>query len=268
MVTRECSICGTNFEAKKHNHVMCSKECRMEHDRRRRRKPLEEHKHWNKTCVICNLEFETKHPFQKTCSKECSKRNNSKWHSDKYPTLVKDCVTCQKSFTTKLTRKINCSKECSRLYKNKWNRKRGKTKRVKEMKRQWRNKNRTKINQRNMEIYYENMKDKNYVNKRRKQIREYARYRNATDVMWKINNRMRSNLKYNLLHNSISKTSTTFKLLGYSVVELKEHIESQFTDGMSWDNIGEWHIDHIRPLSSFDYDSTDHPDFKKMLGVK
>jgi len=177
--------------------------------------------------------------------------------------VTKQCVVCNTEFETNYNHKKTCSKECSRLYKNKWNSKRKKTKRVKEMLRQWRDKNRTKINQRNVEIYYENMKDKNYVSKRRKQMREYARYRNSIDVMWKINSRMRSSLKCNLLRNSISKTSTTFKLLGYSVVELREHLESQFTDGMSWDNIGEWHIDHIRPISSFDYDSTDHPDFKK-----
>ena len=31
---------------------------------------------------------------------------------------------------------------------------------------------------------------------------------------------------------------------------LKEHLESQFIDGMGWDNRVEWHIDHIIPLSS------------------
>jgi hypothetical protein len=31
---------------------------------------------------------------------------------------------------------------------------------------------------------------------------------------------------------------------------LKEHIEKQFIDDMNWDNKGNWHIDHIIPLSS------------------
>jgi hypothetical protein len=39
--------------------------------------------------------------------------------------------------------------------------------------------------------------------------------------------------------------------LGYSPSELREHIESQFADGMSWENYGRWHVDHIRPVSSF-----------------
>ena len=48
------------------------------------------------------------------------------------------------------------------------------------------------------------------------------------------------------------KEGHTIDLLGYSAIDLKEHIEKQFTDGMSWDNHGEWHIDHKKPISSFD----------------
>lgn len=39
--------------------------------------------------------------------------------------------------------------------------------------------------------------------------------------------------------------------LGYTSGQLKEHIERQFSKGMTWDNYGEWHIDHIVPVSSF-----------------
>jgi hypothetical protein len=39
--------------------------------------------------------------------------------------------------------------------------------------------------------------------------------------------------------------------LGYSREEFKSHMESLFKDGMSWDNYGEWEIDHVRPVSSF-----------------
>lgn len=40
--------------------------------------------------------------------------------------------------------------------------------------------------------------------------------------------------------------------LSYSIEELMSHIAAQFSDGMSWDNWGEWHIDHIKPRSAFD----------------
>jgi len=63
-----------------------------------------------------------------------------------------------------------------------------------------------------------------------------------------------------LLTNSLerlgkSKESRTIDLLGYSALELKEHIEDLFTDGMTWENRDEWHIDHIKPLSSFESDT-------------
>jgi len=59
-------------------------------------------------------------------------------------------------------------------------------------------------------------------------------------------------IKRTLKYLGTKKESTTIELLGYSPSQLKETIESKFIDGMSWDNYGEWHIDHIRPISSFD----------------
>jgi len=59
-----------------------------------------------------------------------------------------------------------------------------------------------------------------------------------------------------LLNNTLKRLGTkkeksTIELLGFSAFELKEHIEKQFTDGMSWENYGRWHIDHIIPVSYF-----------------
>jgi hypothetical protein len=45
--------------------------------------------------------------------------------------------------------------------------------------------------------------------------------------------------------------------LGCTLVELRQHLESQFLTGMTWENYGEWHIDHIRPLASFDLNNSD-----------
>lgn len=53
------------------------------------------------------------------------------------------------------------------------------------------------------------------------------------------------------------------KILGYSVADLKRHLERQFTPGMAWDNYGKvWEVDHILPLSGFTYSSADDPDFR------
>jgi hypothetical protein len=52
-------------------------------------------------------------------------------------------------------------------------------------------------------------------------------------------------------------------LLGYTLQDLMAHLESLFKDGMTWDNYGKWHIDHIRPVSSFNFSSYDDPEFKE-----
>jgi len=44
----------------------------------------------------------------------------------------------------------------------------------------------------------------------------------------------------------------TKDIVGYTAQEFVAHIEPMFKAGMSWENYGKWHIDHIRPLSSFD----------------
>ena len=52
------------------------------------------------------------------------------------------------------------------------------------------------------------------------------------------------------------------KLVGYSVGELHAHLESLFTDDMSWKNMGQWHVDHIVPKSFFIYDKPEDQEFQ------
>jgi hypothetical protein len=58
-------------------------------------------------------------------------------------------------------------------------------------------------------------------------------------------------IRINTALKNNSKSKTTKQLLGCSVDELKVYLQSKFTKGMSWDNYGKWHIDHIRPCASF-----------------
>lgn len=60
---------------------------------------------------------------------------------------------------------------------------------------------------------------------------------------------MRGMLTKQLKSTNESKDSGLYKLMGYTPHQLKSHIESQFVDGMTWENHGEWHIDHIIPIS-------------------
>lgn len=82
--------------------------------------------------------------------------------------------------------------------------------------------------------------------------RRYRSERNTTDPIYKLINTMRSRLRKYIKLTKITKINTTSKYIGCSPSQLREHIENQFTDGMSWDNHGlfGWHVDHIIPLSS------------------
>lgn len=95
--------------------------------------------------------------------------------------------------------------------------------------------------------YYENNK-KSIIAKRL----IYVNNRRSEDTGYRILGNLRSRLRHAL--NGINKSCTTKQLLGCTTKELRKHLESQFTDGMSWDNYGYygWHIDHITPCASFD----------------
>lgn len=51
-----------------------------------------------------------------------------------------------------------------------------------------------------------------------------------------------------------NKPADTQTLLGCTWQEARAHFESLFQEGMTWDNHGEWHIDHVRPVASFAQD--------------
>ena len=48
------------------------------------------------------------------------------------------------------------------------------------------------------------------------------------------------------------KIGNTFELVGCSKDELATFLEAEFTEGMTWDNYGMWHVDHMRPCCAFD----------------
>lgn len=79
-----------------------------------------------------------------------------------------------------------------------------------------------------------------------------TRYRNKPEI--KINDRLRTLIRNNIKHYDGIKESKTRTLLGTSFKNVRQHLEKQFQEGMTWDNHGlyGWHIDHIRPCCSFD----------------
>ena len=110
----------------------------------------------------------------------------------------------------------------------------------------YKNKNKTKYQEYKAK-YYEN--NKQLVKDR---VRDNSRNRRKTDIGYKLLCYYRTRI-YEALQGRTDKTKTTKELIGCSIEELKEHLKSQFTEGMSWDNYGEWHVDHIKPCATFDF---------------
>ena len=80
--------------------------------------------------------------------------------------------------------------------------------------------------------------------------REYVKNRKLNDPLYKMILQIRSGICNNIKKLGYKKNSKTAVILGCSYDDFKVHIENQFTEGMSWDNSGKWHYDHIIPISS------------------
>lgn len=86
--------------------------------------------------------------------------------------------------------------------------------------------------------------------KHKKRSAEYIKKRLLTDPMFKLSRCMRDRVFAAFKHKKWKKNSKTQEMLGADYKTVMGHIESRFKKGMTWDNQGEWHIDHIIPLAS------------------
>jgi hypothetical protein len=95
--------------------------------------------------------------------------------------------------------------------------------------------------------YYKDNKER--INK---QTSSYKVARCKVDPAFKLERNLRCRLYHALINQKADKLHRTKKLTGCEFDFLKEYLEAKFTEGMTWDNHGTWHIDHIRPCCSFD----------------
>ena len=82
----------------------------------------------------------------------------------------------------------------------------------------------------------------------------------SRDKKW-LSNRISANIR-----NSLDGNKNGYhweELVDFTIEELEKHLESQFQEGMTWENYGEWHIDHIKPVSLFQFESYEDTDFKE-----
>lgn len=84
----------------------------------------------------------------------------------------------------------------------------------------------------------------------------YQKNRYHTDPCYRLSKNLRSRVGRAIARDS--KSDGTLALLGCSVQELKDKLESKFSNGMSWDNCGRWSIDHIIPCAAFDLTNPVH----------
>jgi hypothetical protein len=103
---------------------------------------------------------------------------------------------------------------------------------------------------------YHRLYIKSYKPSEAQKIRQKSRVRNARkerlliDINYKLKIEIRNKTKEVI--RKITKPKKENKYFGCTLDELKTHIEKQFKEGMDWNNRSSWHIDHIKPLSSFD----------------
>ncbi|KKL03882.1 hypothetical protein LCGC14_2621670 [marine sediment metagenome] len=194
--------------------------------------------------------------------------------------MSKKCKICNKKFNA-VKCHFTCSLKCSLInqklvLKNYYQKNK---KRLVQVNKKWRKNNKKRIKELRKKYYKENREklifkikkfreenplyckkyQKNYRKNHRKQRNEYNRNKYNSDIIYKLTERLRGRIIKALKRNS--KSAKTKQLIGCSITQLKEHLEKQFKNGMSWQNWGtgsngkdkiEWHIDHLKPCASFE----------------
>jgi hypothetical protein len=113
--------------------------------------------------------------------------------------------------------------------------------------------------------YYKKTKDKRrenydveyyreYYKNNKEKLNQYRKDRRLEDVNYRLSCHLRGRLYHALKAKNLRKNNRAHELVGCTLEELKLHLESQWLPGMSWVNntIDGWHIDHIKPVDSFD----------------
>jgi hypothetical protein len=224
----------------------------------------------NKKCAFCNVEFQG-YTAQKYCDEHRNKicRICKKIKEEKIWDWRSLCRKCEAERTLnyykrKISENPDFNKELyKRFRQQKLNQRKKYIQNNPQKRKEYYEKNKEKIK----------IKSKKYVRENREKYREYTRKWMEKDIEyykkikkknmddWRKKNphiiAWRNSIHRLLKQFSKKKIGKTSELLGYSAIELKIHIENLFTEGMSWDNYGTWHIDHIKPVISFSKDS--HP---------
>lgn len=183
-------------------------------------------------------------------NKEKILQNSKKWREENKERYSEYCREYKKK-----------NKERLDEYSKGW--KRDNKERIAEYHKRYREENLEELIQYQRE-WYEVNKDKvlQYQN-------EYHKERYQNDPVYKLRYLVSKVVRKALKDNNSSKEgNSTWDALPYTPQQLREHLEAQFEEGMTWDNYGEWHIDHIYPQSKLPYESMTDENFKIAWSLK
>lgn len=115
------------------------------------------------------------------------------------------------------------------------------------------------------------IKSKEYRKKNKERLAQYIRdnrdkiriieQKRYAKIKYKLSKNMSCRMRLSLLDGKCGRHWED--IVGYTVEELMNHLGKLFKPGMSWDNKKDWHIDHIRPVSAFDFSSIDDVQFRE-----
>ncbi len=159
------------------------------------------------------------------------------------------CKYCNQEYKTKFEKQLYCSNKCQAKDYYSINQVKNilRAREYRINNRESYLKTRNKYNEKNKIKRAEQCKEWRINN--REKVRAYKNNKRKNDILYRISESSRERIRRFLKSKGFKKNTTSFKMIGCSPLELKEHLEKQFLKGMNWLNYGEWHIDHIIPLS-------------------
>ena len=80
---------------------------------------------------------------------------------------------------------------------------------------------------------------------------KWSRNQMLVNCDFRIKKNMRERIRNAVKHSGAHKHFKAEDAVGCGVDDLKRHLESKFKEGMTWENYGKWHIDHVLPCASF-----------------
>jgi len=117
-------------------------------------------------------------------------------------------------------------------------------------------------NKENRKEYHKKWRIEN-VDKWRQIKRDYEKNRKSNDPLYKLIGNFRTAIYQVLKENNVKKNGHYFDILKYTPQQLIEHLEKQFSDEMTWDNYGDWHVDHKHPISLYNIKEIGDNEFMK-----